>query len=546
MAWLLAAAATVGGTGPGGTKEKSLRAAVTIAVNASTSLESAQAQARAAVAAGETAVTILVGQGVTKALTKPIVLGAEDSGVAWRGAEGAVISGGASLPLSAFAPIPAADPMRERFQTSVAHQVLRADISAHRSALQYAHLSAASGEPLQLARWPDTNAADSDGVHDHWALTGKPPSENVSGFGFPAGAPIPANVSGTQAFGFWENDWTSSTLPVTSLRNGIATVPASKLPVYVKSHAGKFPSESRFFFLDQPEYLSAPGEYWLDKDRGHAYLLPPAEHASAFTLSLSQGLFEFRGAPTTGVSFRGLTLMASQTTAVRCGEHTGPGQMVACGARHIRVENCTLSALGSGIEVFGGRDWSISDTSIRHIRGAGVILYGGNLTTLESANLVVANCTVTDFNRAMGGFVTAVKISGVGIAVKNNVIGHAPAQGLLWSGNDHVIAGNVIHSVCREMFDCGAIYESQRDWAMRGTVISNNLIFEVGRAETACNVRTSCGRHAIYSDALTHGVTVRDNILVQPTALAVGDGNPHIIQGSSGIVNNGGRDNVKQ
>ena len=108
MAWLLAAAATVGGTGPGATKEKSPRGVVTIAVNASTSLESAQARARAAVAAGETAVTILVGQGVTKALTKPIVLGPEDSGVAWRGAEGAVISGGVSLPLSAFAPIPAA------------------------------------------------------------------------------------------------------------------------------------------------------------------------------------------------------------------------------------------------------------------------------------------------------------------------------------------------------------------------------------------------------------------------------------------------------
>ena len=87
------------------------------------------------------------------------------------------------------------------------------------------------------------------------------------------------------------------------------------------------------------------------------------------------------------------------------------------------------------------------------------------------------------------------------------------------------------------MFDCGAIYESQRNWAMRGTVISNNMISNVGRAETVCNVRTSCGRHAIYMDALTDGVTVRDNVLVQPAVVAVGNGNPHIIDGSSAIMN---------
>ena len=45
-----------------------------------------------------------------------------------------------------------------------------------------------------------------------------------------------------------------------------------------------------------------------------------------------------------------------------------------------------------------------------------------------------------------------------------------------------------------DSFDCGAIYESSRNWAMRGTVIEANLIFNIGKPATVCNSRTSCGR----------------------------------------------------
>eukprot|EP01043_Picozoa_sp_COSAG02_P074525 COSAG02_NODE_14958_length_1220_cov_1.135593_1_plen_306_part_00 len=169
--------------------------AVTVSVNASTTLHSAQEQARAAVAAGATHVTVLVEKGV-HALTRPIVLGPDDSGIEWRGAEGAIITGGASLPLSVFAPVPVGDPVLKRLQARTVRQVLRADISAYGSTLKQSQLSTGNGTPLQLARWPDTDAANTDRVHDHWAVTGEPPSDNISGFSFPASAPIPINVSG--------------------------------------------------------------------------------------------------------------------------------------------------------------------------------------------------------------------------------------------------------------------------------------------------------------------------------------------------------------
>ena len=49
-----------------------------------------------------------------------------------------------------------------------------------------------------------------------------------------------------------------------------------------------------------------------------------------------------------------------------------------------------------------------------------------------------------------------------------------------------------------ETFDSAAIYASDRDWTMRGTIMSDNLIYSVGNKSTVCNSHTACSRHAIY------------------------------------------------
>jgi hypothetical protein len=89
-----------------------------------------------------------------------------------------------------------------------------------------------------------------------------------------------------------------------------------------------------------------------------------------------------------------------------------------------------------------------------------------------------------------------------------------------------------------ETFDSAAIYASDRDWTMRGTSMTNNLIYAVGNASTVCNSRTACARHAIYLDSLTDGFNVTGNVIVQSDALKVSNAN------GEGILDNGGRDNV--
>ena len=80
-----------------------------ISVNTSTPLKLAQSQARAA-AGGGRRVTLQLQPGIHALTDGPLVLGPEDSGIAWTGASGAVISGGVLLPLTTFEPVPASDP----------------------------------------------------------------------------------------------------------------------------------------------------------------------------------------------------------------------------------------------------------------------------------------------------------------------------------------------------------------------------------------------------------------------------------------------------
>ena len=88
-------------------------------------------------------------------------------------------------------------------------------------------------------------------------------------------------------------------------------------------------------------------------------------------------------------------------------------------------------------------------------------------------------------------------------------------------------------------FDCGSVYESHRTWAYRGTNLTQNLLFNVGRASSVCNVFTSCGRQHLYQDALTMGVTAQDNIMIVNSSVAAAyPGHTNC------LTNNGGRDNI--
>ena len=96
---------------------------------------------------------------------------------------------------------------------------------------------------------------------------------------------------------------------------------------------------------------------------------------------------------------------------------------------------------------------------------------------------------------------------GVGNRVEHCLIHHAKHAGVVFEGNDHYVGWNVIHDVCKDNYDCGAIYTHTIDaWWARGTVVERNLVHAVGKGKGAEHTM------AYYVDGWSSGVIVRDNI----------------------------------
>jgi len=435
---------------------------LTITVAPGDSLRAAQAAARTA-AAQHGGATIELQKGVHALADGPLVLGAADSRVAWRGLPGAVISGGTPLAAADFAPVPAADPVYARLPAAVRSRVLRADVSARAAAYGAPGCRMAGGGPMELyrtdgapltaARWP--NVADPAYV-DGWAST---LAGNATGFALPPTVPLPANSSGTIAHGYWHIDYLDASIPLEALTapvGGRAFASVSNATL-IKLGQKCFYANTRFFLLNQPEFQDEPSEYWIDSATGFLYLLPDAAAAagSSYVLGVQATLFELTGT-STSISFSGISMIAAKATAIQCGGY--PLAVNFCKAKNVSITNCSFTGFGNGaVELETdtlsnssrlSEGWTIDGVRVAHVNKA-IYMSGGDLNTLRPSGHVIANTTVTDYGRTCYGFTTAVEISGVGTKVIANELAFGNGQAILWAGSNHLIARNVIHDTCR-------------------------------------------------------------------------------------------------
>ena len=115
-----------------------------------------------------------------------------------------------------------------------------------------------------------------------------------------------------------------------------------------------------------------------------------------------------------------------------------------------------------------------------------------------------------------------ISIGGVGNRAAHNLIHDAPHQAIAFSGNDHLMEYNEIHSVCLESSDAGAIYAG-RNWTMRGTVIRWNYFHDIqGFRGRGCV--------GVYLDDMYCGTRIEGNIFYRVTRAAfIGGGRDNAI-----------------
>lgn len=499
-------------------------------------LEAAQNAARIAAAAGD-CVTVEIASG--SYFTTGLTFDARDNGTVYHAAEGAVLTGGITVPYGETE-IPDASVLGRLSRLAAAkvrmidlkkHGVdpqsyrLLYPIGAYSTASKYDDGAVgdnievfASDKRMTLARYPNEGYLKIDQVKDVGDVAEFPPqnywkdwetrrnhnggtyivdrntNERMKTWKHPETAWI---------FGYLYWDWADSSSPLAKIDTDNRAIS----PRYVSRYACR--SGALYYFYNILEELDAPGEWYLDRENGLLYVYPESTD-DVYAVSLTpKPLISFAGAA--DVTISGLTLLCTRTDAI-----SGSGSDLTLD--HLTIRNVG----GYGITLIGYRNL-VRFCEISHTGRGGIVLTGGDRTTLTPGENVAFGNYIHDFSEVYQTYQAGISLSGVGNRCAHNEISHSPHMAIGYSGNDHIIEYNDIHDVVYHSSDAGAIY-SGYDWAGHGTIIRYNLLCNIGGDGFTPD--------GIYWDDGLSGQTAYGNILidVRKFAFLVGGGRDNVVR----------------
>jgi hypothetical protein len=212
------------------------------------------------------------------------------------------------------------------------------------------------------------------------------------------------------------------------------------------------------------------------------------------------------------VTFRGLILECTRGTAV-----------TVAGGKRVRLVGCTIRNVGNSGASLSGVGHAVLGCDIYNTANNGVTLDGGDRKRLTPAGLTVENCHIHHFSRWNPVYKPAVMVQGVGNRIAHNLMHDSPHMAIAFSGNDHVIEFNEIHSVVYQSNDAGVMYAGFNP-TMRGHEIRYNYIHHIyGREGRGCV--------GVYLDDMFCSAHIYGNVFFQvPQAAFVGGGRDNLIE----------------
>jgi len=449
-------------------------------------------------------------------MLQPLTLDKSDSGtkkytITYKGAKNSKLVGGKVL--RGFAPV--TDPaVLSLLDESAKAKVVQVDLRA----LGITNFgSPASGgmevffndKPMTLARWPNEAFTKIAGV-----ATNKPNSihghkgDLVGDVFYKGNRPSRwLKEQDPWVHGYWFWDWSDQRQQVESID------PASKLikikPPY---HHYGYRKGQYFYAFNLLSEIDAPGEWYVDRQKGVLYFWPPGDPAVGRTVvSVAKTVIKADGI--SDVKFEKLLVEASRGNAIE----------VSNGS-HVVISGCVVrNTGGNAIVVSGGNNCTVRDCEVYNLGRGGISISGGDRITLTPANHQVLRCHIHDYGRIVRMYSAGVAVHGVGNRVAHCRIHDAPHQAIGFGGNDHVMEFNEIFRVCRESNDAGAIYAG-RDWSMLGNIIRYNYFHDIRGFENK-------GCMGVYLDDFFSGTTIYGNVFTNVSRAAmVGGGRNNIIE----------------
>ncbi len=451
-------------------------------------------------------------------LATPFTLTSQDSGtehapIVYRGFSGETVRLVGGQVLEGFQTV--TDPgILEQLDGSARGKLLQTDLRAH----GITHYGTAGGgglelfymeKPMPVSRWPN------EGFIRIPNVLGKTPVDVRGTKGTAEGLFTYDNdrpkrwkqEKDVWVHGYWFWDWADQRQHVKAIDSEQRVIEVE--PPY---HSYGYRKGQWYYAYNLLSEIDLPGEWYLDRSSGILYFWPPSP--------IQQGQAMVSLLPTaltmndvSHVTVSGIVFEAVRETAI-----------TLTGGHSNRIMGCTIrNTGGSAIGISGGSNNGIISCDIYQCGSGGVSLSGGDRKSLTPAGHYADNNHIHHYGRWKPMYSAGISLNGVGNRATHNLIDNAPHQAISFSGNDHLMEFNEIHSVCFESNDAGAIYAG-RDWTMRGTIIRHNFLHDISGFEGR-------GCVGVYLDDMFCGTEISGNIFRRVTSAAfIGGGRDCLVE----------------
>jgi hypothetical protein len=391
-------------------------------------------------------------------------------------------------------------------------------------------------EQLRLARWPNlatpANATGS-GFRGYVTSAGVAPSSPtrntiaLTGLGA-AGKELtsrPArwlNSRQLALHGYWEWQWVDAYMAVRRVFPSNHTIELDCDNAGCGHYWPAVPG-TPFYAVDLIEELDEEGEYWQDRSSGLLFVWLPAVLTADVEVAMccqDQTRLHKGDCGWFGSALVTLTNVSHFTLeGLRLDHVRGAGIEVDNGT-NVTLHNLTVQHVtATGISIGGGHGVVVSRCTVKDVGEGGVHLSGGDRATLTPSGHRLLDSTISHFQRWHFTENAGVSVMGVGVKVLHNEIFEGRHYAICPAGNDHLIAGNLIHDVITETWDAGAL-DYGRDITHRGNVLRDNVFHTLGRPQhypcagtlyPMAKTEKACLQTAVYFDDHYSGWTVFGN-----------------------------------
>ena len=302
--------------------------------------------------------------------------------------------------------------------------------------------------------------------------------------------------------GYFKHDWSDLTAPAKYNEKANSVV-----SMVAKSYSAL--PDRRVFFINVPEELDMPGEWYLNRETGVLYLVPvdgmKAEDTLVYT-SFNKNFFELDKAK--NVKFIGIKFNGTCQSAIR-----------ATNCDTIVIDDCEFTGIGdSAVHIEKCFRSGVQNSYFHDLGSRGVYLVNnGDRVTLTSGECFVTNCHIETFSQYLRTYSPAVHVNyDVGTVVSYNEIHDAPHFAIRYEGNDIIIEYNDFYDVCQDTADTGAVYTGRR-WDTRGNEIRYNYFHDMTEVQT----NTGMEKMGVYLDDMSSSTNVHGNVFFNIDSVAL-------------------------